>query len=664
MYLCLIFLPFINFIFSLSFGRFFLSKGTSFLCCASMFCCFFLSVLVFFEVGFCRSPVYIKILPWIDCELFDASWGLVFDSLSVSMCLMVNFISSLVHLYSTSYMSHDPHQVRFMSFLSLFTFFMLMLVTSDNFLQLFFGWEGVGLCSYLLINFWFTRLQANKSAIKAMLVNRVGDFGLALGIFAIFLSFKSIDFFVIFSLVPYYLSFDFFFFDFRVNLLVAISLLLFLGVIGKSAQIGLHTWLPDAMEGPTPVSALIHAATMVTAGVFLLIRCSPIYENSSSVLFLVAFVGATTAFFSATIGIFQNDLKKVIAYSTCSQLGYMVFSCGLSNYSVALFYVLNHAYFKALLFLSAGAIIHSLGDEQDFRKFGGLFQILPFTYSVFIIGSLALTGFPFLTGFYSKDLVLELAYSKFNFVGNFTHWLGVFSASLTAFYSFKLLYLTFLSKPNGFKILINNASESSMPMLFPLFILSFCSIFLGYLTKDLFVGFGTPFWNNAIYINPDNVNMLDAEFIPVYIKWLPFISTFLGGFCSFLFYHIFNLISLSWIFSLNFKKIYTFFNKKWFFDKLQNELILSSFLNFGFSISYKILDKGLFEFFWSFSMTSLFLNVSKSLSSIHSGYINHYAFFIFVFFLSFLLLFQSFFLDLEIYLLIISFLIFDNIRSN
>ena len=375
MYLLLIFLPLLGFIISISFGRYLSPKGTAFITCSFMLLSLLFSVFSFFEVGLCRCPVYIRLAPWIDCEMFDASWGFMFDSLTVTMCFVVTSISTLVHIYSTGYMSHDPHQPRFMSYLSLFTFFMLMLVTSDNFLQLFFGWEGVGLCSYLLINFWFTRLQANKSAIKAMIVNRVGDFGLAMAIFCIFLVFKTIDFCAVFTLVPYYVKHNTSFLTYNCNSITLIGFLLFVGAVGKSAQLVLHTWLPDAMEGPTPVSALIHAATMVTAGVFLIVRCSPLYEYSADVLFFITIVGSITAFFSASVGVFQNDLKKVIAYSTCSQLGYMVFACGLSNYSVSIFHVFNHAYFKALLFLSAGSVIHALSDEQDMRRMGGLISL-------------------------------------------------------------------------------------------------------------------------------------------------------------------------------------------------------------------------------------------------------------------------------------------------
>lgn len=447
----------------------------------------------------------------------------MFDSLTVSMFLVVNVISFLVHVYSIKYMSEDPHIVRFMSYLSFFTFFMLILVSADNFIQMFLGWEGVGLCSYLLISFWFTRVQANKAAIKALIVNRVGDFGLSIGIIFIFFFFRSVDFATVFALAPFYSGNAF---------LEVACLLLFVGSVGKSAQLGLHTWLPDAMEGPTPVSALIHAATMVTAGVFLIIRCSPLFEFAPSALTVVTFFGALTAFFAATVGLFQNDIKKVIAYSTCSQLGYMVFACGLSNYSASFFHLANHAFFKALLFLSAGSVIHSLSNEQDMRKMGGLTEVLPFTYTMMLIGSLSLMGFPYLTGFYSKDLILELAVANYTFSGVFSYWLGTLAALMTACYSFRLVYLVFFNIPNGFKVGYANTHELPVYMAFPLGLLCFGSIFLGYLSKDMVVGLGTPFFGNSIVVLFDNLYLIDAEFVPHAEKIRPVIFSFLGLFLA------------------------------------------------------------------------------------------------------------------------------------
>jgi len=451
----------------------------------------------------------------------------------------------------------------------------LILVTADNYVQLFVGWEGVGLCSYLLINFWFTRIQANKAAIKAMVINRIGDFGLAIGIFIMFVNFKAVDYATVFSLVPFFKGQEFELLTFKFDLLSLISFFLFVGAVGKSAQLGLHTWLPDAMEGPTPVSALIHAATMVTAGVFLIARSSVLYEYSPLILELVTVLGALTAFVAATIGLTQNDLKRVIAYSTCSQLGYMVFSCGLSNYNVGIFHLMNHAFFKALLFLSAGSVIHAVADEQDMRKMGGLKKLIPFTYSMMLIGSLALMGFPFLTGFYSKDVILEVAYGKYTTQGHFSYVLGVLGAFLTAFYSIRLVCLTFLSKPNGFKKVLCYSYDSSYYIVTVLALLAIPSIFIGYFSKDMLIGLGTDFWGNSIFILPDNMNLIDAEFIPHKYKLLPVILSILGASTSFLLYRV--LTEFLVFFKLYNKTIYTFLNRKWFFDKLYNELVVQFF---------------------------------------------------------------------------------------
>ena len=665
MYLSIIFLPLMGSTLSGLFGRFLTPKGAAFITILCMGLACLISVALFFEVGFSGSPCYIKLSPWLDCEMFDACWGFYFDSLTVSMCFTVTLISALVHLYSTSYMSHDPHQPRFMAYLSLFTFFMLMLITADNFIQLFLGWEGVGLCSYLLINFWFTRLQANKAAIKAMVINRVGDVGLALGVFSIFVVFKTCDYSVVFSLVPHVVGITYNFLGFEVDAISAIGLLLFVGAVGKSAQIGLHTWLPDAMEGPTPVSALIHAATMVTAGVYLIIRCSPLYEYSGVALTVITVFGALTAFIAGTIGLVQNDLKKVIAYSTCSQLGYMVFACGLSNYSVSMFHLINHAYFKALLFLSAGSVIHALNDEQDMRRMGGLLQVLPYTYVMILIGSLALMGFPFLTGFYSKDVILEIAYAKYSLHGTFAHWLGVLSAGITAFYSFRLIYLTFISNPNGFKNAIQNAHDAPLPMAIPLFVLCIGSVFVGYLTKDLFIGLGTPFWNNAIFIAPENLVMIDAEFIPTYIKWLPVVVSLSGAMLSMIVFHFFK----DFLFEICTKpfgrSVYIFLNRRWLFDRLQNDLIGSVILKLGYNTTYKLVDKGVIEVFGPKGLSFLTITFSKQISSLQSGLVHQYAFIMFIgvtLFMTKLLVWPLFatLIDINLYFIIMAALMFTN----
>jgi NADH-ubiquinone oxidoreductase chain 5 len=503
---------------------------------------------------------------------------------------------------------------------------MMILVTSDNFVQMFVGWEGVGLCSYLLINFWFTRIQANKAAIKAMVVNRIGDFGLALGIFTIFVKFKAVDYATVFSMVPFFCEDTIIFLNKEVNLISLIGILLFIGAMGKSAQLGLHTWLPDAMEGPTPVSALIHAATMVTAGVFLIARCSPIYEYAPSVLNIITIIGASTAFFAATVGLVQNDLKRVIAYSTCSQLGYMIFACGLSNYSVGVFHLMNHAFFKALLFLGAGSVIHAVSDEQDMRKMGALKNLVPFTYSLMVIGSLALIGFPFLTGFYSKDVILEVSYGKYSSYGHFSYLLGSCGAFLTAFYSTRLLHLTFLSKPNGYKSVICSAYDSSYRIIISLVILSIPSMFIGYLTKDMIIGFGTDFWGNSIYVAPENMNLIDAEFIKHQFKILPVILSLSGFTLSFILYSFFNDILFNIKLSYFGKKIYNFLNKKWFFDKVYNEYIVQTLFRFSYYRSYKLIDRGIIEILGPMGLSSLVSKKARIFYNLQTGSIYHYSF--------------------------------------
>ena len=638
MYLLLLFLPFLGFLCAGGCGRFLGYRGAPLVSTFCVMSSFFLSCIVFYEVGFCGSPCYFKFSPWFTSELFDASWGFLFDSLTAVMLIVVTSVSSLVHLYSISYMGEDPHLPRFMSYLSLFTFFMLMLVTADNFVQMFFGWEGVGLASYLLINFWFTRLQANKSAIKAMLVNRVGDFGLALGVFGIFSFFHSVDFVTIFACAPEFVGKTFLFCNLEFDVLNTLCILLFVGAVGKSAQLGLHTWLPDAMEGPTPVSALIHAATMVTAGVFLIARCSPLFEYAPTALIVVSFLGGMTAFFAATTGILQNDLKRVIAYSTCSQLGYMIFACGLSNYSVGVFHLMNHAFFKALLFLSAGSIIHALADEQDMRKMGGLTQLLPLTYAMMVIGSLALIGFPFLTGFYSKDVILEVAYAKYTLSGNFVYWLGILSALCTSYYSFRLLNLGFHGSAgsshawtNAFPRSLGGVHEAPVLMALPLVLLGFGSIFAGYLGKDMMIGLGTQFWGNALFTLPVNANLLESEYIPQSVKMIPLMFGFLGCFLA---YQI-NLASSGGLnvwttyrmktSSLG-RALYIFFNKRWLVDKVYNEFLARPALGFGYQVSFRLLDKGFIELFGPIGIVQTVQSMSQILSRMQTGYVYHYAY--------------------------------------
>nr|YP_010377440.1 NADH dehydrogenase subunit 5 [Hemiaulus sinensis]QYB23176.1 NADH dehydrogenase subunit 5 [Hemiaulus sinensis] len=624
MYLILIFLPLIGSITAGLFGRKLGPNGSAIITVSCLMLTFLISLFAFYEVAIIGCPVYINLTTWIDSEMLNVDWGFLFDSLTVIMCCVVTFVSSLVHLYSTEYMSHDPHLSRFMSYLSLFTFFMLILVTADNYVQMFVGWEGVGLCSYLLINFWFTRIQANKAAIKAMILNRIGDFGLVLGILIIFVKYKAVDYATVFALTPLFVNEEFVFLNVNFNLIDIIGFLLLIGAIGKSAQLGLHTWLPDAMEGPTPVSALIHAATMVTAGVFLIARSSPLYEYTPNILTVITILGACTAFFAATVGLLQNDLKRVIAYSTCSQLGYMVFACGLSNYSVGVFHLVNHAFFKALLFLGAGSIIHAVADEQDMRKMGGLKNLVPFTYSMMVIGSLALIGFPFLTGFYSKDVILEVAYGKYTSHGHFSYLLGSVGAFLTAFYSTRLVYLTFLSKPNGYKSVICAAYDSSYQICIALAVLSIPSIFIGFYSKDMIIGLGTDFWGNSIFVLPENMNMIDAEFIPHKFKVLPVILSLCGATSSFLLYSFGSSILFKFKISYLGKKIYNFLNKKWFFDKVYNEYLGQFFFKFGYNVSYKIIDRGIFEIFGPMGLSNVISKKAFYTSKLQTGYIYHY----------------------------------------
>lgn len=660
MYLTILFLPILSAIITGFFGRLFGAKGSQIITISCLGMSAILSLIIFYEVGILGSVCYIIGFKWIESNLLNLNYSLIFDSLTIIMLVVVTIVATLVTIYSVEYMSNDPHINRFFTYLSIFTFTMLVLVTSNNFLQMFIGWEGVGVSSYLLINFWFTRIQANKSAIKAMIVNRIGDFGLILGIMGIYYVFKSIDFSIIFSSSYYISNIKFLFLNIEFDIITIIGLLLFIGAIGKSAQIGLHTWLPDAMEGPTPVSALIHAATMVTAGVFMIIRSSPLIEFSHSLLIIITFIGAMTAFFAAITGVIQNDLKRVIAYSTCSQLGYMIFACGISSYSVSLFHLMNHAFFKALLFLSAGSVIHAISDEQDIRKMGGLIKIIPFTYILILIGSLSLMGIPFLTGFYSKDVILELTFANYHVYSTFSYWLGTISAFFTSFYSFRLIFLTFFNKTNAFKFSIENMHDAPLIMIIPLIILVIGSIFIGYLTKDMIIGMGTNYWNNSLFVLPQNLYFFESEFIPYYIKLIPVIFSILGALISyFIYFYLLNIL-----YKINITKIgiyfYTYLNKKLFFDIVYNEFIVKSLFYFGYNISFKIIDRGFIEIIGPYGLTIIFSNLSKKFSKFQTGYVYHYTFILFIgvtFFIFFALFNYFFFIDFR-YLFIWFFIFF------
>lgn len=626
MYLLIIILPLFGSLFSGFCGRWIGSYGS---CLVSVICILLsaiFSIFAFYEIGFGNSLCYFIITTWIESGALKVNWGFLFDTLTVVMLLIITFISSIVHIYAVKYMENDPHIPRFMSYLSIFTFFMLVLVSSDNLIQMFLGWEGVGLASYLLINFWYTRLNANQSAIKALLVNRIGDYSLSLGIFSIFFLFKSLDYTVIFSCTPFFLTYYIYFLGFKIHSLTWIVLLFFVGAVGKSAQLGLHTWLPDAMEGPTPVSALIHAATMVTAGIFLMVRFSHVLEYSSFSLFFLTTFGALTALFGSITGAFQNDLKKIIAYSTCSQLGYMMVSCGLSCYNISIFHLFNHAFFKALLFLAAGSIIHAVFDEQDIRRMGSLIKLLPLTYSLLFVGSFTLLGFPYLTSFYSKDFIIELSWlssykNLYLSYGFFSCWLITCTTFFTSFYSFRLLYLVFINNTSLSRIVIENISESSISMLFPLVFLALCSIFIGYLTKDLFIGLGSTFWGSSIFILNDHSICLEVEWLNLTKKWLPFFITLLGALVSYFSNYFFSFSLVKWISPFIF-----FFNKKWYWDKIFNNCILT-LIKVVYDAFLKTLDKGFIELSGPYILPKYVLNWSNLLTKLQTGQVTHYIFF-------------------------------------
>lgn len=609
-----------------------------------LFSSFAVSLILFYEVGLMGYICFLKLPNWFNCGILSVNWSFLFDTLTVVMLVVVLFISSLVHLYSISYMGEDPHIIRFLSFLSLFTFFMLFLITAGNYVQFFLGWEGVGLCSYLLVNFWYTREQANKAAMKAIIVNRVGDFFLLLGLLLIFFTFRSLDFLKINAVL---LEFEYFFVNFfgvEFRAVDLISFLLLFAAVGKSAQIGLHTWLPDAMEGPTPVSALIHAATMVTAGIFLILRSSFIIDFSVTALDCIVFFGAITAIFASTSGLFQYDLKKVIAYSTSSQLGYMFLACGTSNYNVAIFHLYNHAFFKALLFLGAGSVIHALNDEQDMRKMGGLFSVLPFTFLSMLVGTLALTGLPFLTGFYSKDLIIETIVNKYNFSFCFGFFLSSVVAFFTSFYSFRLLLLTFFVDYRGSKSVFLKAHDAPVIMGLPLLLLALLTIVIGFISKDMFMGISSQFWQQAFVLSNDFAE--SSEFLDWRIKLIPLCSSLMGIYLAFLFYSNFNIfIRYGFFFQIYnntfyvyLKNVYFFFGKKWHIDFIYNKYIVHFILSLGYKYIFKTLDRGLIEFFGPLGLTRSFFFLSNKISELQTGLIYHYfivkflGFFIFVYF--------------------------------
>ncbi len=620
MEILIIILPLVASIISGFFGKFIGDRNSEIITSLMVSISAALSVLIFYEVIVNNYENNITIATWINSGSLEVNWSMKIDALSAVMLVVVTSVSSLVHIYSIGYMSHDPHKPRFMAYLSLFTFAMLMLVTSDNFIQLFFGWEGVGLCSYFLIGFWFKKDTANKAAIKAFLVNRVGDFGFALGIFLIFYLFGTVNYSEVFSQIPNIIDKKLIFLGFEVNAIDLICILLFIGAMGKSAQIFLHTWLPDAMEGPTPVSALIHAATMVTAGVFLVVRCSPIYEYSELALNVITIVGMSTAFFAASIALVQTDIKKIIAYSTCSQLGYMFFAAGVGAYNVAMFHLFTHAFFKALLFLGSGSVIHAFKNEQNINYMGGVWKKLPYTYILMIIGTLALTGFPFLSGFYSKDAIIEFAYLKGNTTGYYAAGVGIFTAFLTSIYSWRLIFKTFHGDYKNKNIKIEETHESPLVMLIPLVLLSIGAIFAGFLFKDLFIIHeGVNFWNDSIFF----LKPLSTEHPPFWFLILTPILVILSIPIS---YYLFlkNKNFSNQILSYN-KPLYEFLVNKWYFDELYDYIFVIPSKKLGLFL-WKFFDIKLIDGLGPDGISSFIKKCSIKASKFQSGFIYQYAF--------------------------------------
>ena len=620
MELAIIFLPLIASIISGFFGRFIGDRNSEIVTSLLVSISALFSIYVFYQVMVHGFQENIVIATWINSGELNVNWSMNIDPLSAVMLVVVTSVSALVHIYSIGYMSHDPHKPRFMAYLSLFTFAMLMLVTSDNFIQLFFGWEGVGLCSYFLIGFWFKKESANAAAIKAFVVNRVGDFGFALGIFLVFYLFGTVNYSEVFEQIPTITEKNLNFLGFDINAIDLICLLLFIGAMGKSAQILLHTWLPDAMEGPTPVSALIHAATMVTAGVFLVVRCSPIYEYSELALNLITIVGMTTALFAASVAIVQTDIKKIIAYSTCSQLGYMFFATGVGAYNIAMFHLFTHAFFKALLFLGSGSVIHAFKDEQDINEMGGVWKHLPYTYAMMIIGTLALTGFPFLSGFYSKDAIIEFAYLRDNTVGYYAAGIGIFTAFLTSIYSWRLIFKTFHGEYNNKKMKISETHESPLVMLIPLVLLSIGAIFAGMLFKDLFVGNGIDsFWKNSVFF----LEPLSSEHPPT---WFLLLTPILVTLSIPISYYLFvkNKDIVDGIVRVN-QPLYKFLKNKWYFDELYELLFIKSSKKIG-SFLWKFCDVKIIDGFGPDGISSLIKRFSQKANKFQSGFIYQYAF--------------------------------------
>ena len=629
MYATLVFLPIIASAVAGVFGKWLGARACELLTTAALFVSLALSIYAFYDVAILGHSQIVPLWQWISSGDFEADWTIRVDTLTAVMLVVVTGVSALVHLYSIGYMKDDPGRPRFFSYLSFFTFAMLMLVTADNFLQVFFGWEGVGLASYLLIGFWYKKPSANEAALKAFIVNRVGDFGFMLGIFAIYWTFHTLDFNAVFEAAPAMAGKTFLFAGYNVDILTTICLLLFVGAMGKSAQIGLHTWLPDAMEGPTPVSALIHAATMVTAGVFLVCRASPLYEQAPVALGFVTFIGATTAFMAASIGLFQNDIKRVIAYSTCSQLGYMFAAAGVSAYGAAMFHLFTHAFFKALLFLAAGSVITALHHEQDMRKMGGLAKALPFTWAMMLIGNLALTGvgIPGLgigtAGFYSKDAIINATFLSGAPMASYAFVLTVLAALMTAFYSWRQFLMTFHGKYRGGEghhaVKLQDVHESPLTMLMPLGVLAVGALIAGGLFAHYYIGIdAVDFWRGAVAVAFPGRGEL-----PLWVELAPLAVTILGFAVAFYYYILRPELPAK----LAAKKglVYTFLFNKWYFDEVYAFLFVRPAMRLG-RFLWKVGDGRIIDGFGPDGVAARVLDATRGAVKLQSGYVYHYAF--------------------------------------
>jgi NADH-quinone oxidoreductase subunit L len=619
MYQAILFLPMVGAIFAGFLGRFAGPRPCEVITTTLVLITALLSWIAFYQVAIHGQEERIELLRFITSGDLKAVWSLRIDTLTAVMLVVVTTVSGLVHLYSIGYMEEDPHRPRFFAYLSLFTFAMLALVTADDFVQLFFGWEGVGLASYLLIGFWYHKPSANAAAIKAFIVNRVGDFGFVLGIFAVFTLFNSVQYDTVFASAPDHVGETMQFLAWDVDALTLICLLLFMGAMGKSAQFLLHTWLPDAMEGPTPVSALIHAATMVTAGVFMVARLSPLFELAPIALAVIAIVGATTAFFAATVGLVQTDIKRVVAYSTCSQLGYMFAAEGVGAYGAGMFHLFTHASFKALLFLGAGAVIHALHHEQDLRRMGGLRKVLPFTWAMMLIGTLSLTGFPFTAGFVSKDAIIEATYAAHSWVGNYAFVLTVVAAVLTSFYSWRLMFLAFEGKPREPKEVLEHAHEPPWTMGIPLVILALGSLLTGGLFFHFFIGGDqTEFWRGSLVTHEGA-----HHDVPLWVVLAPTLAMVIGLVTAWYFYIQNPLVPFG--LAKRFRGAYLFLLHAWYFDALYDAIFVRPAKWLG-RFLWKTGDGTIIDGIGPDGVSARVIDITNRVVKLQSGYIYHYAF--------------------------------------